>query len=98
MALLSMGFSGQGCWSGLPGLLAEGLPDPGIEHESPATPALQANSLPLRHWGSPVERVWISFNPKAVLIKGGASSHLCFGEISLAAVWRLAGGVRLGGC
>ena len=30
------------------------LPDPGIEPTSPAAPALQADSLPLSHWGSPI--------------------------------------------
>ena len=29
------------------------LPDPGIEPETPAAPALQADSLPLSHQGSP---------------------------------------------
>ena len=29
------------------------LPNPGIEPMSPASPALQVGSLPLRHWGSP---------------------------------------------
>ena len=32
------------------------LPDPGIEHVSPAAPALQGGSLPLRHWESPLNR------------------------------------------
>ena len=30
-----------------------GLPDPGVEPESSAAPALQAESLPLSHQGSP---------------------------------------------
>ena len=29
------------------------LPDPGTELASPVSPALQAESLPLSHWGSP---------------------------------------------
>ena len=33
-------------------LLQGDLPDPGIEPMSPEFPALQAVSLPLRHWGS----------------------------------------------
>ena len=41
--LLSMGFSKQEYWSGLPFPSAEDLPDPGIEPESPA---LQADALP----------------------------------------------------
>ena len=32
---------------------SRGSPDPGIEHVSPVTPALQADSLPLSHCGSP---------------------------------------------
>ena len=42
-APLSMGFSRQEYWSGLPFLSPGDLPDPGIESRSPA---LQADSLP----------------------------------------------------
>ena len=42
-ASLSMGFSTQDYWSGLPFLFSGDLPDPGIE---PWSPVLQANSLP----------------------------------------------------
>ena len=42
-APLSMGFSRQEYWSGLPFPSPEDLPDPGIE---PRSPALQADSLP----------------------------------------------------
>ena len=42
-ALLSMGFSRQGYWSGLPFHSPRDLPDPGIE---PRSPASQADSLP----------------------------------------------------
>ena len=52
-AYLSIGFSRQGHWSGLPFPLPEDLPDPGIKLKSPA---LQADSLPLRHEGFP----WIA--------------------------------------
>ena len=41
-APLSMGFSRQEDWSGLPFLSPGDLPDPGIE---PRSPALQADSL-----------------------------------------------------
>ena len=44
-----MEFSRQEYWSGLPCTLPGGLPDPGIE---PVSPALQADSLQLSHWGS----------------------------------------------
>ena len=40
---LSMGFSRQEYWSGLPFPSPGDLPDPGVEPESPA---LQADSLP----------------------------------------------------
>ena len=49
-APLSMGFSRQGYWSGLPCPPAGHLPDPGIKH---MLPALQAGSLLLSHLGSP---------------------------------------------
>ena len=41
---LSMGFSRQEYWSGLPCLPPGDLPDPGIEPKSPTSPALQVNS------------------------------------------------------
>ena len=50
---LSMGFSRQEYWSGLPFLPPRDLPNLGIE---PMSPALQADSLPLSHQGSPVGR------------------------------------------
>ena len=49
-APLSMGFSRQEYWSGLPCRLPENVPSPGVE---PTSPALQADSVPLSHWGSP---------------------------------------------
>ena len=48
-APLSMGFSRQEYWSGLSCPPPGDLPDPGTE---PASPAWQADSLPLSHWGS----------------------------------------------
>ena len=44
-APLSIGFSRQEYWSGLPFAPPEDLPDPGIELTSPASPSLQADSL-----------------------------------------------------
>ena len=49
-APLSMGFSRQEYWSGLPFLPPEDLPDPGVKLTSPHW---QADSLPLSHLGSP---------------------------------------------
>ena len=43
-APLSMGFSRQEYWSGLPFPSPGDLPDPGIQ---PGSPALQADSLPI---------------------------------------------------
>ena len=49
-AHLSMGFSRQEYWSGLPFPTPGDLPDPGIE---PVTPHWQTISLPLSYLGSP---------------------------------------------
>ena len=56
-APLSMGFSRQENWSGLPFPSPGDLPGPEIEPVSPATPALQVDSLPLRPQGSPNDEV-----------------------------------------
>ena len=45
-APLSMGFSRQEYWSGLPYSPPGDLPDPGMETVTPASPALQADSFP----------------------------------------------------
>ena len=45
----SMQFSRQEYWSGLPCLPPGDLSDPGIKPTSPASPALQVDSLPLSH-------------------------------------------------
>ena len=50
-APLSMGFSRQECWSGLPFPSPGDFPDPGIE---PRSPALQADALPSEPPGKPV--------------------------------------------
>ena len=49
-APLSMGFSRQEYWSGLPFPSPGDLPDPGIE---PGSPELQADDLPTELWGKP---------------------------------------------
>ena len=51
---LSMGFSTQGHWSGLPFSSPEDLPNPGIE---PGSPALQAESLLTELWGK-MYKIW----------------------------------------
>ena len=50
-APLSMGFSGQDYWSGLPFSSLEDLPDAGIEYKSPT---LQADPLPPKLSGKPI--------------------------------------------
>ena len=52
-APLSMGFSRQEYWSGLPCPPSGDLSDPWIKPVSSVAPELQANSLLLSHWGSP---------------------------------------------
>ena len=51
-APLSMGFSRQEYWSGLSFPTPGDLSDPGIEPTPLVSSALQADSLPLSHWGS----------------------------------------------
>ena len=48
-APLSMRFSRQEYWSGLPCPPPRDLPNPGMEPTSPASPVLQVDSLPLSH-------------------------------------------------
>ena len=52
-APLSMGFFRQEYWSGLPCPPSGDLPDLGIEPVSPASPALQMDSLPTEPLGKP---------------------------------------------
>ena len=51
---LYMEFYKQEYWIGLLFPPPEDLTDPGIEPMSPLSPALQADSLPLSHQGSPI--------------------------------------------
>ena len=51
-APVSLGFSRQEFWSGLPCPPPGDLPKPRIEPMFPAAPELQPDSLPLSHWGS----------------------------------------------
>ena len=52
-APLSMGFSRQEYWTGLLCLPPGDLPNSGIKPSSSVSPALQVDSLPLSHRGSP---------------------------------------------
>ena len=53
-APLSMGFSRQEYWSGLPFPSPGDLPDPGIE---PGSPAFQSDALPTELLGKPLKEV-----------------------------------------
>ena len=65
-ASLSMGFSRQEYWSGLPFPSLGDLPDPGIQ---PTCPALQADSLPLSHLGSPCAQITLAKkNPHKIIL------------------------------
>ena len=64
-APLSLGFSRQEYWCGLPCPPPEDLPNSGTEPASPSAPALQADSLPLSHRGNLFESLL------------GAKSRLC---------------------
>ena len=80
-APLSMGFSRQEHWSGLPLPPPRDLPDPGIE---PGSPALQADSLPLNHQGGPLGRAprgknsntSLCFSPRSCPTQPFASNNL----------------------
>ena len=50
----------QEYWSGLPHPPPGALPDPGIEPGSPASPALQADSLPLSHREAHLQ-IWCAY-------------------------------------
>ena len=73
-ALLSMGFSRQGYWNGLPFPSPGDLPDPGIELGSPA---LQADALPSELLGKPsaissvymLNCVWLFVTPWTVALQ-----------------------------
>ena len=59
-APLSMGFSRQEYWNGLPCCPSGDFPNPETEPTSPASPALQADSLPTELHGKP--RIRVSVN------------------------------------
>ena len=73
-APLSMGFSRQEDWSGLP------LPPPGIKSKSSMASALHGDSLPLIHQGSPIESSipnrYLSFLPSAHLLPTYTALHV----------------------
>ena len=60
-APLSVGFSRQEYWSGLPFPPPGDLSNPGIKPISLASPALQVDSLPLSYQGSPSNGIHFIF-------------------------------------
>ena len=56
-APLSMGFSRQEYWTGMPFSSPEDLPNPGVE---PGSPTLQADSLPAELPGHPMDTEWVA--------------------------------------
>ena len=60
-APLSMGFSRQEYWNGLPCPPPGDLPDLGTELASSTALALQADSLPLSHQGSSISSILSSY-------------------------------------
>ena len=72
-ASLSLEFSRQEYWSGLPFSTPGDLPDPGIEAMSPAPPAWQTDSLPLAPPGKPIidNRNWFLTVPASASLRSG---------------------------
>ena len=68
-APLSMGFSRQEYWSGLPFPSPGDLPDPGIK---PGSPALQADALSSEPPGKPKKSL---YNKKGFNISGSYNNH-----------------------
>ena len=62
-APLSMGFSREEYWCGLPCLPPGDLPHPGIEPVAPASPELQVDSLLLSHWGHSYTQEYLMLKP-----------------------------------
>ena len=67
---LPMEFSRQEFWSRLPFLSPGDIPNPGIKLRSPA---LQADSLPLSHQGSP--KIWFTITFSEHLIYSHVGNH-----------------------
>ena len=62
-APLSMEFSRQEHWNGLPFPPPGDLPNPEIKLMSPASPALAVDSLPRSHLGSPLyKQIYVIYN------------------------------------
>ena len=82
-APLSIEFSRQEYWSGLPFLTPKGLPDPGIKPKSPVAPALAGGFFTTVPPGEPLSRILASYffngGPWLVLV----SESWCLHEMCL---------------
>ena len=76
-APLSMGFSRQKYWSGLPWPPSGDLPNPGIE---PRSPALQADSLPSEPPGKPTCTLEVLDSGTAGMVKSRGRSSTKSGD------------------
>ena len=65
-APLSIEFSRQEYWSGLPFPSPGDHTDPGMEPTSPVSLHWQVDSLPLSHYGSPNKGTWLWPNMKGL--------------------------------
>ena len=74
--LLSVGFSRQEQWSGLPCPPPGDLPESGIEPASLMSPALQAESLPIEPPGKPQSKRQIYKYYKGVIEEKGKKSSI----------------------
>ena len=61
---MSMGFSKQEYWSGLPFALPGDVHDSKTEPASPVSPTLQAGSLPAEPLGKPIRSICFAANGK----------------------------------
>ena len=89
-APLSVGFSRQECWSGLPYPSPGDLPDPGIE---PGSPTLQEDSLPSEPPGKPLSDYYRSYykgsDPEWCYgVMPGVTLRQGWGLSALSAPWR----------
>ena len=73
---LFMGFSRQEYWRGLPCPPPRDLPHPGIKTTSTASPALQMDSLPLSHPGSP--KTTVECGKGTVFLKKNSTCYLAY--------------------
>ena len=81
--LLSTEFSRQEYWSGLPFPSTGHLPNPGIEPESPVSPALQADSSLLSQLGNPIHIYTFFYNNNFSVLAYNSSISVISGTVSI---------------